>query len=652
MASGIELAKAYVQIVPSATGIQQQMESELGVAGDRGGKEAGKKAGEGFSSVFGGAVEAAAAAATAALAAAGTALVGITKSAVESYADYEQLSGGVETIFKSSSDAVMKYAENAYKTAGMSANDYMETVTGFSASLIQGLGGDTDAAAELANQALIDMSDNANKMGTDISSIQNAYQGFAKQNYTMLDNLKLGYGGTQSEMIRLINDSGVLEEKIDSLDGIGFDTIIEAIHQIQTNLEITGTTAQEAESTITGSFGQVSAAWENMLAAAANPDADFGGTIDAFMESVLTASGNLVPVILRTVPNVIKGLSKLINELLPQLFPVLEQALPAVISGIEEFLKVVTDDLLPRIPDFLRMFLPTLITAGLDILFSLIDMIPDIIVILAEQIPVIIGALAEKLTDPATFQKLIAGVFTVFGAVAKALMDSMPIILGKLPDIIMAIVDTFLKPENLVQFIVLAGKLILEIGVGMIKAVPELVGKIPEVIAAVLKAFGALVEALFDVGGDLLEGLWKGISEGTAALWEKISGWLEGIWDGILDFFGIHSPSKEMTWVGKMLDAGLAKGISANVGMIDGAMADVFDATSGSLESRIAVAGTLSATGSGVSTAEADMMGAVGRLGADISRMQVVLDTGVLVGTVDTRLGQNSGLSGRGVAFA
>lgn len=189
----------------------------------------------------------------------------VTKSAVGHYAEYEQLVGGVETLFKDSSGKLIGYAEKAYKTAGMSSNQYMDTATSFAASLIQGLGGDTAKAVELTNLAITDMSDNANKMGTDIGSIQDAYQGFAKQNYTMLDNLKLGYGGTQSEMIRLINDSGVLGEKIDSLDNVTFDQMIEAIHKVQDNLGITGTTAEEAGTTISGSWSSVQALFENIM---------------------------------------------------------------------------------------------------------------------------------------------------------------------------------------------------------------------------------------------------------------------------------------------------------------------------------------------------------------------------------------------------
>lgn len=220
----------------------------------------------------------------------------IIGGAVDGYADYQQLVGGVETLFKSSSKKVQEYASQSYKTTGLSANKYMETVTSFSASLLQGLGGNTELAAELANTAITDMADNANKMGTDISSIQTAYQGFAKQNYTMLDNLKLGYGGTKEEMVRLINDSGILDKKIKNLDGITFDQLVMAIHEIQTEMGITGTTAEEAAETISGSKASLKAAWQDMLTAAGGmSDADFDAALANFKTSFSTYMENFVP---------------------------------------------------------------------------------------------------------------------------------------------------------------------------------------------------------------------------------------------------------------------------------------------------------------------------------------------------------------------
>ena len=233
--------------------------------------------------------------------------------AIDGYADYQQLVGGVETLFKTSSDKVMGYAKQAFKTTGLSANDYMETVTSFSASLLQGLGGDTEQAADLADMAIRDMADNANKMGTDLSSIQTAYQGFAKQNYTMLDNLKLGYGGTKDEMIRLVNDSGILEKKIDSLDGITFDQLIEAIHAIQDELGITGTTASEAAGTISGSKASLVAAWQDLLTAVGGDGTDESVSLDQSLENFKTSFKTYMDNYIPTLNTTVENLGKLVN---------------------------------------------------------------------------------------------------------------------------------------------------------------------------------------------------------------------------------------------------------------------------------------------------------------------------------------------------
>lgn len=283
------------------------------------------------------------------IAAVATGIGALTKQAIGEYSNYEQLVGGVETLFKDSSDKVVKYANDAYKTAGLSANEYMDTVTSFSASLLQGLGGDTDKAVEIANQAIVDMSDNANKMGTDMASIQNAYQGFAKQNYTMLDNLKLGYGGTASEMARLINDSGVLGDTVevtaDTVNDVSFDKIIEAIHVIQDNMDITGTTAKEASTTIQGSIGMMKSAWTNFLTGMADPDQDFDALLGNLVDSVVTVADNLIPRITATLPRIVQGISKLIQSLAPHIPPLLEQLIPALIKGAIQIVAVLIKDL-------------------------------------------------------------------------------------------------------------------------------------------------------------------------------------------------------------------------------------------------------------------------------------------------------------------
>ena len=229
----------------------------------------------------------------------------VVKGAVNGYADYQQLIGGVETLFKNSSDKVAAYAKKSFKSTGLSANDYMETVTSFSASLIQGLGGDTAKAADMANMAVTDMADNANKMGTDMSSIQAAYQGFAKQNFTMLDNLKLGYGGTREEMVRLINDAGILDHEIKNLDGITFDQLVQAIHVIQENLGITGTTAKEAADTISGSKASLKAAWEDLLSEVGGEGGEdrLNQTMENFKTSFTTYMQNFIPTLATTIMN-------------------------------------------------------------------------------------------------------------------------------------------------------------------------------------------------------------------------------------------------------------------------------------------------------------------------------------------------------------
>ena len=272
------------------------------------------------------------------LAAGASAIGALAKTAIDSYSEYEQLEGGVETLFKDSADTIKWYASQAYQTAGMSANEYMSTVTSFSASLLQGLDGDTTKAAEVANRAITDMSDNANKMGTDISMIQNAYQGFAKQNYTMLDNLKLGYGGTASEMARLINESGVLGDTVtvtaDTVNSVSFDKIIEAIGVVQDEMGITGTTANEAATTIQGSVSSMKAAWTNLLTAIAYGDEGIEYFLENFVTTVETAlKENLIPRIVQVLGGLSLALERLMPVITAQLPAILEQLLPGVIKG-------------------------------------------------------------------------------------------------------------------------------------------------------------------------------------------------------------------------------------------------------------------------------------------------------------------------------
>ncbi len=269
------------------------------------------------------------------IAATSAAIGALSAASVKCYADYEQLTGGVETLFKTSSDKVMQYAKNAYKTAGLSANEYMETVTSFSASLLQSLGGDTEKAADYAHQAITDMSDNANKMGTDMSLIQNAYQGFAKQNYTMLDNLKLGYGGTKEEMARLIKDAAKLDKSIKAND-MSFGNIVKSIHAVQENMDITGTTAKEAATTISGSIGMMKASWTNLLTGMSDKNADIDKLFDDFADSIMTVFDNLLPVIETSINGIGKFIAKASESLIPELIMTILNALPGLINAAKQ----------------------------------------------------------------------------------------------------------------------------------------------------------------------------------------------------------------------------------------------------------------------------------------------------------------------------
>ena len=341
------IAKAYVQIIPSAEGIKGKLSSILGSEAASAGKSAGQSSGNALvsglksalgsaSKVVGTAFKAAATAGVAGLGAASAGIAAFSKKALDAYADYEQLVGGVETLFGAAAGTVMQYADQAFQSAGLSANDYMETVTSFSASLLQSLNQDTGKAAEYANQALVDMSDNANKMGSNMVDIQNAYQGFAKQNYTMLDNLKLGYGGTKEEMERLIEDANKLKKangETANLSISSFADIVEAIHLVQTEMGITGTTATEASTTIQGSVSAMKAAWTNLMVGVADDTQDFDQLMDNFVSSAATAASNILP----RLETILTGTGQLITKMAPIItaaMPVLVQAvLPAMIEA-------------------------------------------------------------------------------------------------------------------------------------------------------------------------------------------------------------------------------------------------------------------------------------------------------------------------------
>lgn len=347
----------------------------------------------------------------AAVSAAATGIAVLTKKALNNYAEYEQLVGGVDTLFKDSSAKVQEYAANAYKTAGLSANEYMDTVTSFSASLLQSLGGDTEAAADMANVAITDMSDNANKMGTDMASIQNAYQGFAKQNYTMLDNLKLGYGGTKEEMQRLIDDANALnaaQGKYTNYSIESYADIVSAIHDVQVEMGIYGTTADEASTTIQGSVSSMKAAWVNLLVGIADDNANFKTLTEQFVDSLVTVGENIIP----RINIIIQGLTQLITEASQTIIPLAVQIL------LEN--------------------LPSIVAAGMDLIIALVSGILDNIDMLIDCVLEMVDVIVDKLID--NLPKLIDGGIRLIAALANGLIRAIPNLVSKIPQIISSIV--------------------------------------------------------------------------------------------------------------------------------------------------------------------------------------------------------------------
>lgn len=353
----------------------------------------------------------AAKAGAAAVGAAATGIAMLTKNALNNYAEYEQLVGGVDTLFKDSSAKVQEYAANAYKTAGLSANEYMDTVTSFSASLLQSLGGDTEAAADMANVAITDMSDNANKMGTDMASIQNAYQGFAKQNYTMLDNLKLGYGGTKEEMQRLIDDANALnasQGKYTNYSIESYADIVSAIHDVQVEMGMYETTTDEASTTIQGSVSSTKAAWGNLLVGIADDNANFKTLTEQFVDSLVTVGENIIP----RINIIIQGLTQLITEASQTIIPLAVQIL------LEN--------------------LPSIVAAGMDLIIALVSGILDNIDMLIDCVLEMVDVIVDMLID--NLPKLIDGGIRLIAALANGLIRAIPNLVSKIPQIISSIV--------------------------------------------------------------------------------------------------------------------------------------------------------------------------------------------------------------------
>ena len=554
-----DLGKAYVQIVPSAKGISGQIQSAIGGDVD----SAGKSAGESFAGKFAGVVK--------------KALVGIgigkmIGEAMNQGGQLQQTLGGVETLFKDNADAVKAYAADAFRTTGLSANEYMTNVTGFSASLLQSLGGDTAKAADISNMAMVDMADNANKMGTSMESITTAYQGFAKQNYTMLDNLKLGYGGTKTEMERLLADA-------QKITGVQYDIqnlsdVYEAIHVIQGELGITGTTAQEASTTLEGSFNSMKAAWTDMLGTVAT-----GGDVSLAMQNLTqTVStyifGNFIPMletILAQVPTVITGVitgiadyaDEIINtgiDLVVDLITGIVGAVPDLIGAVFTLVESIMDVI--ESTDWLKV--------GEDLLNSIQtgvgNISPDLLNRFTELVLRIVGYLTDNLPE-----FLAKGSEFILNMI-QGIIANLPNIIGTIASVVSSIVGEIASklPEFLSKGFEIVGELIS----GLLKSIPDLIGAIPKLVSAAADEF--MNYDWLKLGSDIVDGIIGGIRSVGGQIGETLKSLARGAWEGLKDFFGIASPSKLMRdSIGKYIPEGMAVGIEDNADYVSQAMEDM-----------------------------------------------------------------------------
>lgn len=522
----------------------------------------------------------------------GSAMLNIGKQALESYADYEQLVGGVDTLFKESSNTVQNYANNAYKTAGLSANEYMETVTSFSASLLQSLNGDTAKSAEVADMAITDMSDNANKMGTSMESIQWAYQGFAKQNYTMLDNLKLGYGGTKEEMQRLLADA----EKVTGIkyDISNLNEVYQAIHVIQGELGITGTTAKEASTTIQGSVALMKSAWQNMLTGIADDSAPFDDLINNLIDSVITAAENILPrveIIIDGVIALILSSIQMISNHLPEIMETGMGIVMGLVQGIQEMLPELSNSaiyIISQLISSLIEMLPQIIEMGVQLIVSLVQgigqQLPTLIPKMVETIVTIVNSLLNNIN-----LIIDAGIQLILG-LAEGLINALPQLIEKIPVIIDNLVNAI--TNNLPKIIQMGIVLIVKLAEGLIKAIPQLVSKIPQIISSLVNGFGNFLSNMGEIGKNLVSGIWEGIKNAKDWLLGKVKEWCGNILNGIKAFFGIHSPSKVFKdEIGTNLALGLGEGFSNT-------MKDVTQDMSNSIPTEFDINSTISRTDS------------------------------------------------------
>lgn len=500
-------------------------------------------------------------------AAAATAVTALVSKSVGAFADYEQLTGGVETLFgaggrsveeyaqsvgKSVSDIQGKYdslmsaqnvvlenANKAYMTAGMSANEYMDTVTGFSASLISSLGGDTNKAADYANSALVDMSDNANKMGTDMESIKNAYQGFAKQNYTMLDNLKLGYGGTQEEMKRLLSDAEKLTGQ--RYDISSFADITQAIHAIQTQMDITGTTAKEASTTISGSWGSLKAAFQNVLVGLTTGEDMFDQSLDALINTAVTFGQNIIPAIkgaLSGVGYLIEGLAPVIGETIPPLIndlaPTLANSAVSLISSLvngltqnaTQFSECLSNMIIVAVAG-ISTVVPQLLDAASKIVSNLMQGLTNSMPQIVNGAVTLVEGLVNGLVN--NIPLLIMGAVQLVTSLANGLIENLPRIIDAGVNLITGIISA--SYSMMPQIIQGGMQLVVNLAVGLVRAIPQLIAALPRITGAIVKGFKSV--NWFDLGLQLIKSIWEGIKSIGSEMWNGVKEKTSELWGGV-----------------------------------------------------------------------------------------------------------------------
>ena len=500
-------------------------------------------------------------------AAAATAVTALVSKSVGAFADYEQLTGGVETLFgaggrsveeyaqsvgKSVSDIQGKYdslmsaqnvvlenANKAYMTAGMSANEYMDTVTGFSASLISSLGGDTNKAADYANSALVDMSDNANKMGTDMESIKNAYQGFAKQNYTMLDNLKLGYGGTQEEMKRLLSDAEKLTGQ--RYDISSFADITQAIHAIQTQMDITGTTAKEASTTISGSWGSLKAAFQNVLVGLTTGGDMFDQSLDALINTAVTFGQNIIPAIkgaLSGIGYLIEGLAPVIGETIPPLIndlaPTLANSAVSLISSLvngltqnaTQFSECLSNIIIVAVAG-ISTVVPQLLDAASKIVSNLMQGLTNSMPQIVNGAVTLVEGLVNGLVN--NIPLLIMGAVQLVTSLANGLIENLPRIIDAGVNLITGIVSA--SYSMMPQIIQNGMQLVVNLAVGLVRAIPQLIAALPRITGAIVKGFKSV--NWFDLGLQLIKSIWEGIKSIGSEMWNGVKEKTSELWGGV-----------------------------------------------------------------------------------------------------------------------